>query len=242
MPDLGLSCRHCSKAYGKTAALVDVTMQVRPGEIVGLVGPNGAGKTTLLHSIVGLAKLDHGSVTLDGVPMQSTSAKRRLAFMPDDLPRPRTLTAREVLRLTCRLYDVAFDEDVVDGLADHLEVQGRLDDMLSGFSHGMARKVDLIAALQLAPEVLVLDEPFSGMDPVAVDAICELLTAGRQVGRATLLSTHDLELASRISDRVVMLTAGHVVFDDSVQQLLDQARQQGIREAFRAMSKSNPRT
>jgi ABC-type multidrug transport system ATPase subunit len=90
----GLRCRGCSKSYGKTRALIDVTLHVSPGEVVGLVGPNGAGKTTLLHSIVGLCKLDAGDVTIDGLPASWPEAKRQMAFMPDDLPRPRHLTAR----------------------------------------------------------------------------------------------------------------------------------------------------
>jgi ABC-2 type transport system ATP-binding protein len=107
MATRGLRCRGCSKSYGKTRALVDVSLHVSPGEVVSLVGPNGAGKTTLLHCIVGLSRLDTGDVTIDGMAASRPEAKRQMAFMPDDLPRPRHLTAREVHKLTCRMYGVA---------------------------------------------------------------------------------------------------------------------------------------
>jgi ABC-2 type transport system ATP-binding protein len=233
----GLRCRGCSKSYGKTRALIDVTLHVSPGEVVGLVGPNGAGKTTLLHSIVGLCKLDTGGVTIDGMPASKPEAKRQMAFMPDDLPRPRHLTATEVLKLSCRLYGVAFDSAVVDELAQSLDLGGRLDQTLGGYSHGMARKVDLIAALLVSPSVLLLDEPFSGMDPVVVEVICGLLEVGKTTGRMALLSTHELELAAKVADRVVMLSAGRVIFDDSLEVLVSGDGSGDIREAFKTLAR-----
>ena len=236
MSTRGLRCRGCSKSYGKTRALVDLTLHVSPGEVVGLVGPNGAGKTTLLHSIVGLSRLDTGDVTIDGMPASQPEAKHQMAFMPDDLPRPRHLTARELLKLTCRMYGVAFDSAAADELARSLDLGGRLDQTLAGYSHGMARKVDLMAALLVSPSVLLLDEPFSGMDPVVVDVICELLDRGKTTGRMTLLSTHDLELAAKVADRVVMLSAGRVIFDDSLDVLVSGDGPHDLREAFKTLA------
>lgn len=161
----GLVCRGCFKSYGKQLAVEDVSFQIKPGTTVGLVGANGAGKTTVLHAIVGLTRLDAGDITLDGIPTRQAQAKRRLAFMPDDLPRPDHLTGRELISLNTRLYGRRQDEAVVNQLADRLEMSDRLDQLVGSFSHGMARKVDFIAAIVVRPDVLILDEPFSGMDP-----------------------------------------------------------------------------
>ena len=155
----GLVCRSCFKSYGKQLAVEDVSFQVKPGTTVGLVGANGAGKTTVLHAIVGLTRLDAGDITLDGIPTRQAQAKRRLAFMPDDLPRPDHLTGRELISLNTRLYGQRQDEAVVNQLADRLEMSDRLDQLVGSFSHGMARKVDFIAAIVVRPDVLILDEP-----------------------------------------------------------------------------------
>lgn len=169
----GLQFLGCSKRYGATQALSQVTFGVMPGSVVALVGANGAGKTTLLHALVGLVSLDTGDIQLDGVPSRSVAAKRRIAFMPDDLPRPVRLTARELVELTMRLYGCS-DVDI-DELGARMDLTGRLDQLLASYSHGMRRKVDLMAALAVSPDVLVLDEPFSGLDPGMVAQLAAIL-------------------------------------------------------------------
>lgn len=230
-----LSCRGCAKSYGRAPVLHGVDLDVRAGEVVGLVGPNGAGKTTLLHSIVGLIRLNAGDITICGVPAHKPEAKQRLAFMPDDLPRPKHLTGRELILLNARLYGVRPADGLVDDLATTLDLRGRLDEPLSSYSHGMARKTDLIAALVVDPELLILDEPFSGLDPTMVDALDLLIRERRARGLATLLSSHDLELVEGLSDRIVMIDAGAKVFDGTTTELLSRAGT--IRSAFRTLEK-----
>ena len=232
----GLVCRSCFKSYGKQLAVEDVSFQVKPGTTVGLVGANGAGKTTVLHAIVGLTRLDAGDITLDGIPTRQAQAKRRFAFMPDDLPRPDHLTGRELISLNTRLYGQRQDEAVVNQLADRLEMSGRLDQMVGSFSHGMARKVDFIAAIVVRPDVLILDEPFSGMDPWMVDEISGILGQRQEEGASNLLSSHDLELVARLANEIVMIDHGRVIFTGSVEELLDFGSAADVRTAFRNIS------
>lgn len=230
----GLDVESCSKQYGPVRALQSVSLRVPPGTIVGLVGANGAGKTTMLHALVGLVRLDEGSISLDGQPMTSLQARRKTAFMPDDLPRPLRLTGRELIELNCRLYGLRADH--VDALTERLDLTGRLDRPLTGYSHGMRRKIDLIAALSVEPQLLVMDEPFSGLDPSMVDVLQSMLLQLRSEGTSILVSSHDLELVDAIADEVVVLDAGRVVFTGSSEALMSQSRSTGLREAFLSMT------
>lgn len=235
MKDDGLRCFQCSKSYGKNHALRDVSLSVMPGEIVGLVGPNGAGKTTLLHSIVGLVRMSSGRITLNGQDIQKPSTKMHVGFMPDNLPRPQHLTARELCRLTCRLYQQPFDISCFEALAEEYEIEQRCDEGLSSLSHGMSRKVDLIAALLTNPSLLILDEPFSGLDPGMVDVLQKSVHHAARQGTSVLLSSHDLELVEDIADRIVVLSRGVVAYDGTIDVL--RAREgSDLRDAFRKLT------
>ena len=229
----GLQIRHCSKTYGGTHALCDVTFDVQPGQIVGLVGANGAGKTTLLHALFGLIRLDAGEVTWEGTPTSSDSARRSMSFMPDDLPRPLRLSGRELIELNCQLYQRPVPD--LGAMATELDLAGRLDHPLAGYSHGMRRKIDLMAALAVAPQLLVLDEPFSGLDPGMVAQLQGHLRQLRAQGVAVLVSSHDLELVEALADDVVILDAGEVIARGNAQELAEEFESHDLRSAFLAM-------
>ena len=233
-PDVGLAITGCVKSYGPIRALDRVSMTVPQGRIVGLVGPNGAGKTTLLHALMGLVRLDQGSMTLDGEPVDRVVVKRRMAFMPDDLPRPSRLTGREFVEFTCRLYGAACRG--IEELAARLELDGRFDQRLGSYSHGMRRKVDLMAAVLVIPGILVMDEPFSGLDPSTVAVVQELLTELSGGGVGILLSSHDLELVEEIADDLVMIDHGRVVFRGSTRDLVASSESADVRSAFLALA------
>lgn len=226
----GLVLEGCAKRYGPTHALDDVSLDVPSGSVTGLVGANGAGKTTLLHAVVGLIRVDAGVMTLDGVPVHDVRAKRRMSFMPDDLPRPLRLTGRELIELTCRLYG-RWPADI-DTTARRLELGGRLDEPLSSFSHGMRRKVDLMAALAVEPDLLVLDEPFSGLDPGMVLLLQETIRTLCRAGTAVLVSSHDLELVEALADQIVVLDCGRVVARGGSEELARRFGSGDLRSAF----------
>ncbi|MDO5094683.1 MAG: ABC transporter ATP-binding protein [Propionibacteriaceae bacterium] len=222
--------KDCVKTYGKLRALDNVSFDVHFGQMVGLVGPNGAGKTTLFHAMMGLMRLNSGSITLDGESVSSVNAKSRIAFMPDDLPRPMQLSGREMIEFTARLYGRRADG--LEGLAERLQLSGRLDQRLESYSHGMRRKIDLMAALLLCPDILVLDEPFSGLDPETVVLVQQVLTEMKEEGVGILLSSHDLELVETLVDDVVMIHCGRVVFRGATETLVASVQSQDIRSAF----------
>ncbi|MDR2895626.1 MAG: ABC transporter ATP-binding protein [Propionibacteriaceae bacterium] len=225
-----LVCQHCTKSYGTTIALADVNLIASAGEIVGLAGPNGAGKTTLLHSIVGIIRLDQGTIQINGLNRTSPSAKRLIGFMPDNLPRPELLTIEEMCRVNCTLFSQPFDREMIDELADVLEIRDRLREPLAGLSHGTCRKADLMAALATRPQILILDEPFSGLDPLMVDRVVMLIKAHADAGGLVLLSSHDLEITAECATRVLMIQSGEVQgeFAHSESQFT-------LRQAFRDM-------
>lgn len=229
-PGIGLEIRGCTKLYGRTRALDGVSFTVPPGRVVALVGANGAGKTTLLHALVGLIRLDAGTMTLDGVPVSSVAAKRRTSFMPDDLPRPLRLTGRELVEFTCRLYQRPVPD--VEHLASRLDLSGRLDHPLGGYSHGMRRKADLMAALAVAPDLLVLDEPFSGLDPGMVAQLQEIVRGLRDSGISVLVSSHDLELGDALADEIVVLDLGRVVARGTGRAIAAEFGSSDLRSAF----------
>ncbi len=233
----GLAFRGCRKSYGQLQALNDVNFDVAYGRIVGLVGPNGAGKTTLLHALMGLICLDTGLITLDGENVRSVKAKQRIAFMPDDLPRPGKLSGREMLEFTCRLYGRR--PEGVETLARRLQLNNRLDHRLETYSHGMRRKVDFMSALLLLPDILILDEPFSGLDPGMVALEQEILEELRDEGVGVLLSSHDLELIESLADDLVMIDHGKVVFQGTTKDLVANASTGDIRSAFLTLTNNS---
>lgn len=226
----GLRVQDCTKSYRAVKALDQVSFDVAPGSIVGLIGANGAGKTTLMHALMGLIRLTGGTMTVDGRSAWTRDGKRCMAFMPDELPRPTVLTGTELLRFNCHLY--RRKPEGIPDLAERLEMGGVLDRPLAGYSHGMRRKIDLMAALILKPRVLVLDEPFSGMDPIAVEAMSDILNEFRTHGGVVLLSSHDLELVNSLVDRIVLLDFGRVVFAGAVEELMNIHGTTDMRRAF----------
>ena len=232
---IGLEIRECSKSYGETRALDRVSFTVPPGRVVALVGANGAGKTTLLHALVGLIRLESGTMALDGVPAAAVAAKRRTSFMPDDLPRPLRLTGRELVEFNCRLYQCPVPD--LEEWARRLDLTSRLDHPLGGYSHGMRRKADLLAALAVAPDLLVLDEPFSGLDPSMVAQLQKILRDLRDAGVAVLVSSHDLELVEELADEIVVLDRGQVVARGSGRAIAAEFGSTDLRSAFLTMIK-----
>jgi ABC-2 type transport system ATP-binding protein len=134
--------------------------------------------------------------------------------MSDNLPHPEFLTIREPLQLMCSLYHKPFRKDMVAALADALDLSAKLDQPMSSLSHGMSRKADLMAALLVEPDLLIMDEPYSGLDPVMVNQVNKLIAMRRDSGAATLLSSHGLEIVDEVCDRVIMIEHGHIVFDE----------------------------
>jgi ABC-2 type transport system ATP-binding protein len=211
------------KRFGATVAVDGVSFSVADGETVGLLGPNGAGKTTTVAMICGLLRPDAGEVRVDGRPLRGDAdpAKRRIGLVPQEVALYDELTARDNLRLFGALYDL--DRPNVDrASAEALELVGLTDragDRVKTFSGGMKRRLNLAAALLHDPQTLVLDEPTVGVDPQSRNAIFDNLEALKGRGKSLVYTTHYMEEAERLCDRVVILDKGRVVAGDTLRGL-----------------------
>ncbi|MDQ4502776.1 ABC transporter ATP-binding protein [Sinomonas sp. ASV322] len=207
------------KRYGKRAALSGFDLQLEAGKIYGLLRPNGSGKTTGLHILTGLLAPDEGTVEILGIPVEDKASRRLYGFAPDDLPLPGALTGREYLAFHDAMHRRR-DQDRSHELADILGLSGDLDKQVGHFSHGMKRKLQVVAALSHSPELVVLDEPFRGLDPDASAALRQILSSFAASGRSVLIATHDMLRAERDCDEVTILSEGRTVGRGSPQGLL----------------------
>jgi ABC-2 type transport system ATP-binding protein len=218
-----LKVRAIQRAYGARQALAGVDLDLHSGEIYGLLGPNGAGKTSLVRAISGRLRLDAGSVRLNGEdPMQSAAARRCLGLVPQDVALYPDLTCRENLEVFGQLMGLSRSDarSAAKGLLNLVGLSDRAGDRVATLSGGMKRRLNVAAGVIHHPKVLLLDEPTVGVDPSAREDIHELLVELRREGLAILLTTHDLEQASELSDRVGVLIDGQLRVEGRVADLV----------------------
>lgn len=214
---------HLVKSYGAKKAVDDVTFNVQAGEIFGFLGPNGAGKTTTIKMIVGLLQPTAGNVRVGGydIQAQALQAKAVCGYAPDEPNLYPKLSARELLRFVGELYSLepAQVTHRIDELLRLFDLAQAGDDMIDSYSHGMKQKTALAAALVHDPQVLVLDEPTVGLDPKSARLIKDILRQLADRGAAVFLSTHILEIAERMCDRIGIINAGKLVAQGTMEQL-----------------------
>ncbi len=201
-----------SRTFGDRRALDDVSFAVRPGRMTGFVGANGAGKTTAMRIVLGVLAADSGRVELGGVPL-TRADRRRFGYMPEERGLYPKMKVAEQLVYLGRVHglDTRTARGRTEDLLDRLGLADRADDQLQTLSLGNQQRVQVAAALVHDPVLLVLDEPFSGLDPLAVDTMAEQLRARADEGVPVLFSSHQLELVERLCDDVVIIDHGRVV-------------------------------
>ncbi|MBI5304178.1 MAG: heme ABC exporter ATP-binding protein CcmA [Chloroflexi bacterium] len=215
MSDTLIAVEKLDKTFGARWALRNVTFRVVPGEIVALVGPNGAGKTTLLRALTTLARPNAGQILIGKIPLaQHPNAARQAigfvghqTFMYDDL------TALENLTFYARLYDLPDATTRVRTVAERVGIAHRLNDITRTLSRGLQQRLTLARMLLHDPAVILLDEPYTGLDKIAADMLDAIMLDAKNEGRAVLFSTHDLERGLAIADRAIIMKAGRVVHD-----------------------------
>jgi ABC-2 type transport system ATP-binding protein len=235
MPDPAtlIETRNLVKKYGDKLAVNDVSFEVNGGEIFGFLGPNGAGKTTTIKVIVGLLQPTSGTVKVDGYDIQAQplQAKAASGYVPDTPNLYAKLTGRELLRFVGDLYNVEREQVArrIDELLRILDLAAAGDDTIDSYSHGMQQKASLAAALMHDPKVLVLDEPTVGLDPKSARLIKDILRQMADRGSAVFLSTHILEIAERMCDRIGIIDQGRLIAVGSMDELrgLDKTAQTG---------------
>jgi ABC-2 type transport system ATP-binding protein len=211
------------KAYGKKIAVHQVDLAIAPGEIVGFLGPNGAGKTTTIKMLIGLLRPTSGVARIGGhdIQREPLQAKALFGYVPDQPALPDKLSAREYLDLMAGLYQL--DRAAARARANELlalfGLTERANDLLGGFSHGMRQKAALTGALLHHPRAFFLDEPTVGLDPRSARLIKDLLRDLADRGTAVLMSTHILEIAERMCDRVIIINRGAIIAAGTLDEL-----------------------
>jgi ABC-2 type transport system ATP-binding protein len=211
-----IAVSHLGRRFGGRAAVDDVTLDVRPGEIVALLGPNGAGKTTTMRMMAGLIAPSQGSVTIDGVALTHTTGdalRGHIGFLTEAPGLWDRLTVRENLRVYAGIYEIPEPDAAIGRALDTFELRDRAATPAAELSKGMRQKVALARALLHEPSILLLDEPTSGLDPEITRGVRQLLEERRARGCAILVSTHNLDEAERLADRIAVIQTRLLALD-----------------------------
>jgi ABC-2 type transport system ATP-binding protein len=219
-----ITLRQVSKSYnGKVKAVDSIDLDVRNGEIFGFLGPNGAGKTTTIKLITGILSPDSGEIKVSNydIAKEPLAAKRSFGFVPDDpniFPR---LKAIEYLRFMGDIYQVpaAVRIERIGRLASRFGLSEALSDRIQSYSHGMRQKLMIIGALLHNPDVWILDEPMTGLDPRSSFVLKEMMREHADAGKTVFFSTHVLDVAEKICDRVAVIDRGHILFCGSIEAM-----------------------
>ena len=229
---------HLVKQYGEHIAVNDVSLEIQAGEIFGFLGPNGAGKTSVIKMIMGLMKPTSGTITVDGhdILKDPVSAKKVMGYIPDRAILYEKLTAWEYMKFVAGIYGMT-DKELRDGGMKYLEIfeLGEWkNELIENFSHGMKQRLNLSAVFMRSPRALILDEPLVGLDPRGARLLKEILHAARNNGRCIFMSTHILEIAEQMCDRMAIIHRGKVISTGTSGDLRQQAHtpDSGLEQVF----------
>ena len=210
-----LRIEHLTKVYGDKKAVDDLTLHIAPGEIYGFIGHNGAGKTTTIKSCCGILQFDRGEITVDGVSLKRDpiECKRRLAYIPDNPDLYEFLSGIRYLNFIADIYGVSAADraERIRRYGDLLELTDDLAQPVSAYSHGMKQKLAIISAWLHDPRLIIMDEPFVGLDPKASHTLKVMMREHCDRGGAIFFSTHVLEVAEKLCDRVAIIKSGRLV-------------------------------
>ena len=210
-----IEIKNVTKKYGDNVALKNINFNVNDGDIFAFIGHNGAGKTTMIKSLVGILDFDEGEILINGksIKKDPIACKKEIAFIPDNPELYDNMTAAEFINFMCDMYEI--DENTrkanIEKYAKMFEIENSLNDLIGSFSHGMKQKVALISALAHDPKVLVMDEPFVGLDPKAVFDMKNIMKEMTKEGKTIFFSTHILDVAEKLCDRVAIIKNGNSV-------------------------------
>lgn len=219
-----------SKSYnrGETKAVNQVDLTVRDGEIFGFLGPNGAGKTTLIKMITGILNPDEGSIRINSQDISESpiESKMQIGYVPDDPNMFLRLTGLEYLNFMADMYLVPreFRLNRVKNLLERFDLYDAVGDLIQGYSHGMRQKIVLIGALLHDPPVWILDEPMTGLDPKSSFTLKEMMREQADAGKTVFFSTHVLEVAERLCDRVAIINKGRIIFCGALEEIHERLR------------------
>ena len=218
-----LNIQHLSKAYGEKKAVDDLSLHIAPGEIYGFIGHNGAGKTTTLKAVAGILNYDEGTILVDGVDNRKNplDCKRRIAYIPDNPDIYDFMTGIKYLNFVADIFGVGSAErqERIRKYADLFELTGDLGQAVATYSHGMKQKLAIISAFIHEPKLILMDEPFVGLDPKAAHLLKGMMREICDRGGAIFFSTHVLEVAEKLCDKVAIIKGGKLIRSGTMEEV-----------------------
>lgn len=219
-----LEIKNLTKSYdGKKKAVNDLTLTINDGEIFGFIGPNGAGKTTTIKCCVGILGFDSGEILINGKSIKDDpiECKKTIAYIPDNPDLYEQLTAIQYLNFICDIYEIDLNKrkEEIEKYAKIFKISDKLNDLISSYSHGMKQKLALTSAFIRSPKLLILDEPFVGLDPKASFDVKELMRELCKSGSSIFFSTHVLEVAEKLCDKVAIIKDGNLVVMGTMEEV-----------------------
>ena len=210
--------RGVTKSFGRTPVLRSIDLDVPQGTVLSLLGPNGSGKTTLIRVLSTLTKPDAGEVRIGGagIGRQSARLRRLIGVVGHDPLLYDDLTARENLSFVCRMFDLDRVDERVHSVSDRMSMTTHLDRKIGAMSHGMKKRFSIARALLHDPQVLLLDEPETGLDQEALSLLDSVIVSRSESGRTVIMTTHNLERAVALGDRMAILASGRVAYDETI--------------------------
>lgn len=227
-----LTIKNLTKRYGNKAAVDDLTLHIAPGEIYGFIGHNGAGKTTTIKACCGIISFDDGEILVDGVSIKTNpiECKKKLAYIPDNPDLYDFLSGIKYLNFVADIYGIPKGErnSLIKKYADMFELTDSLADPISNYSHGMKQKLAIISALIRKPKLMILDEPFVGLDPKASHILKEIMAELCRNGGAIFFSTHVLEVAEKLCTKVAIIKDGKLVISGNTAEVIGNASLESV--------------
>ena len=218
-----LKIEHLTKTYGEKKAVDDLSLHIAPGEIYGFIGHNGAGKTTTLKSIAGILRFDEGEITIDGTSVKNDplACKKKLAYIPDNPDLYEFMTGIKYLNFISDIFGVSADDRQarIRKYADLFELTNDLAQPIASYSHGMKQKLAIISAWVHEPRLIIMDEPFVGLDPKASHLLKGMMRELCDRGGAIFFSTHVLEVAEKLCDKVAIIKAGKLIRSGTMEEV-----------------------
>ena len=235
-----LTIKNFTKRYGDVIAVDNLSLEINDGEIYGFIGHNGAGKTTTLKAVVGIHGFDEGEISIDGISIKDNpiEAKKLLAYIPDNPDLYDYMTGIQYLEFISNIFGISTEDrrNRIEKYAEMLELKDNLAQDISSYSHGMKQKLAIIGALVHNPKLIIMDEPFVGLDPKASFQLKQVMKEMCEQGTAIFFSTHVLDTAEKLCDKVAIIKGGKLIRSGTMEEVKGD---ESLEEAFLELEKDN---
>lgn len=231
-----LVIKNLSKNFGTKKAVNNISFEVKSGEIFGFLGPNGAGKTTTIKMVVGILIQDAGNISVGGIDTieDSIESKKKFAYIPDNPDLYENMTGIQYLNFIADVFDVSKEdrEKRIDEYSEVFEIKDDLNLYISGYSHGMKQKLAIISALVHDPDLMILDEPMVGLDPKSAYNLKNIMRKRCEQGKSIFFSTHVMEVAEKMCDRVAIIKNGNIIAIGSIDEIKTNSQNSSLEDIF----------